>query len=178
MMASKGMLRASSFDEEGFWDVDCGAVRSVIEVEERRSVAEARTPPTAEDVLWSWEDEYILCSLSHVPATLRLPLQLFGNEWALGDVKGVPLYSIRQFVTSRNILHHHVLLLDSCFLQCLFRAFEKRANDLWIPSGVDDADSEVRSCYTYQLELEIVIGLQSRTIESELGEPRLTDVPS
>ena len=61
MIASKGAVEGSDLggSEE---EVDCCAAdeRSVIEDDERRSVAEVTRPPTADEVDWSWEEAYML----------------------------------------------------------------------------------------------------------------------
>jgi hypothetical protein len=60
IMASKGAVLAVE-DFELPTDVEAGLVRSVIEVEERRSVADARrAPPVEDDEDWICEDAYIL----------------------------------------------------------------------------------------------------------------------
>jgi hypothetical protein len=64
MIASKGALEGSVADGEGFcgrfWAAAEGFVKSVIELDERRSVAEETRPAMPDVVLWSWEDAYIL----------------------------------------------------------------------------------------------------------------------
>jgi hypothetical protein len=60
IIASKGVVEAVEAGFLGAAGVDVD-VRSVTEVEERRSVAEARrAPPVAEKEDWTWEEAYIL----------------------------------------------------------------------------------------------------------------------
>lgn len=154
-MASKGALEDSSLGgrEAGLEDdEDGGFVRSVIEVEERRSVAEATMPLMPELVDCSCDDVYMLssssssalrCHANPAPSLRPLPeLGRFGRglrEW--GGWWDVPLHGKWQFIAPRHILHHDVLLFDACLLQCLFGAFDKRRDDFRVPASMDDANS-------------------------------------
>ena len=67
IIASKGALLAVLAAGLGF-AASADFVRSVTEVEERRSVALAMREPALEDVDWSWEEAYML--LDYMLATL------------------------------------------------------------------------------------------------------------
>jgi hypothetical protein len=87
IIASKGAAEAV---ETGFFgaagvDVD---VRSVTEVEERRSVAEARrAPPVAEKEDCTWEEAYILFKIIAISSQLL--------KYCMEDENSIPLHSKR-----------------------------------------------------------------------------------
>lgn len=77
IIASKGAVEAVEAGFLGAAGVDVD-VRSVTEVEERRSVAEARSPPpVAEKEDWTWEEAYILHDINVISYIPLYPLQFF-----------------------------------------------------------------------------------------------------
>ena len=77
------------------------------------------------------------------------------------------MHSKWQLVASWYALYHNILLLDSSVGQCLLRAAEEGIDDLGIPPGVDDADTESRS---WKLSLALVF-LDLIALELEKGAP-------
>jgi hypothetical protein len=55
----------------------------------------------------------------------------------------IPLHRVREFIAPWNGLHNDVLVLHASGSELLLAAFDERTDDLFVPSRLHDADSEL-----------------------------------